>query len=249
MAREFPLFENERIRSWQIPHPISVLHLYLFSTAILLWSVFLHVIYASQGWSSFLGSVTSENIAELSAPLFVILLWVSLPLALSILASIRKRHGVIHIFLLLVLPVAILIAVDILFDPFEPESDFYARLVVSYGLLTGVLSLMIVDFYRHSVRYYFTNKRIILSKKTFSHSTQTISYDTIVSVTLQTDWLDQLFDVGALVLKRGVDEGTVSQETEKKTLSYFFTGTTIMGISKPEELLERLGLDLDEEHL
>jgi len=247
MAREFPLFPNERIRTWQIPHPISVLHLYLFSMAVLLWSVILHLIYTSQGWSNFLESVTSGEPAKLPEPLFVILLWLSLPFILSILAIIKKRHGIILFFLLLVLPVAILTAADILSDSFEAGSDFYARLVASYGLLIGVLSLMAVDFYRHSVRYYFTNKRIILSKKILTHTMHTISYDTVMTVTIKADWLSQLFDVGTLVLNLGADENSTAQEPEKRTLSFFFTTNMISGITKPRELLERLDLDVVEE--
>jgi len=250
MTREFPLHPGERIRTWQVPHPLSVLHLYLFGSAVLLWSVALFFLYSSEWWNDTASSASSGTSGDLGETVLILVTWLLFPLAIGILAFFRKKRGIILIFLVLVLPVGILFFADLASDSIDAGSDFYSRLTTSYGLLVGVLSLMAVDFYRHSVRYYFTNRRVILSKKLLTHRLRTIPYDDILKVDIEADWFDQLFDVGTLVLELGTDEtqeATPGTGQTKQSGSFFFPGDTITGIIKPSQLLERLGLDEGEE--
>ncbi|HID71240.1 MAG TPA: PH domain-containing protein [Thermoplasmata archaeon] len=228
MAREFPLLKNEVVRSYQVPHPVAIFHLYAFCLLLLLWGVAISFIFSSYHWKN-LSDSTSLLGSDSGFTILPFLVWLSFPFLLALLSFFKKKKEILIIFLFFLLTPLSLAVSGVVFDTLE--QDVYQGFLSSYSLLSAVIALMVIDFFRRNVRYYFTNKRVVISKKIMVHTLYTIPYHTIISVSLLNTPIEKLFNVGTLFLR-------VKEEEKKKMhISLFFDGKRIGGIVDPEKMI------------
>jgi hypothetical protein len=190
MAREFPLNPGEAVLTRQVPHPVAALALYFFSLAALLWSLAVHFIFSSPYWDEAQPMVGGGPETGM-----VMAAWI-LPIVIAlILVNLREdNRGTAFLFLFLTGPVLALLLWDTAVLGEDPDSGFYSGFVSSYGILAGLLSLVAVDFYRRSVRYYFTSQRMILSRKFLAHGYLGIPYLELKGLRVSYNWLGGLFE-------------------------------------------------------
>ncbi len=246
MARKIPLLEGEQLRARLVPHVASLAHLYFFAGLLLFWALGLYALTSSALWEDTVEALESslgvEEVPEIS---LMFVLWLSMPLGITVLIMGKHLEGGLYILFPLVLPMTGLVVWDGFARGFQEGPEFYGGLLSSYTLLVSISGLSTLDFYRRQTRYYVTTRRFILSRKLLIHRSRSIFYGNIALVKIDANWLSGMFQVGNLELNLRQEPREKEEGKELETL--LFSGTKVLGIQRPEDLLARLDLPLEKE--
>ena len=180
------LFPDEKLIKKLHPSRISFIKIYLVGVTLVLWSIIYYAVTHSALWRNggvrffsalatgmtiVFGSVTAGTYG---LPWVVVTLFLGV---LSLFLAKSHRHWLtFSAFLLLSIGSIFLLRT---FGTFRSNADIFLTAVT---FSTGILAILIADFYRKAYKYYITNFRIAMIRKFLTYNEVYIRYENLVDL-------------------------------------------------------------------
>lgn len=215
------------------PSRISFIKIYGVGIALLLWSAIYYAFLDTRFWVIYVSpdfgyiaqyltvaiGATSNNNA--------VVFWIAVTFlvgVISVYLTRRHRHWLTFLAFILLLALSVLALRSI--GPFRARSVIFLTAATA---ASGIVAVLLADFYRRSYRYYITNLRIAMIRKFLTYNELYMRYENIVDVDVNISLLGRLFSFGNVipVTAAGVGVGQNLQGKESVNGSISVKGTDV----------------------
>jgi|GEM_PF-1410037 len=220
---DFTLLEGERIWRLTHPHPMAFARGYMGAILLALWG--LGYIYFVTPFST-VGSGILSGLGEWMQFLAwaVGVMLVGVLTAYSSLKSASKI--VLSLFILAIIGGAALVY-------FLPTISENIRNMVGtvglsvYTFILGIFSVIPVEIYRRSYKYYITNYRIVIVRRLFSSKERVIRYTNLEDLQTRRSFTGRIFGFGTIIPITASNIGTGYDEVMVNESAGLFTGDSL----------------------
>jgi membrane protein YdbS with pleckstrin-like domain len=220
---DFTLLEGERIWRLTHPHPMAFARGYIGAVLLAIWG--LAYVYFVSPISTLGGGILSGLGAWLQ-----FLAWAAGVMLVGVLTAFSSLRRASKIVLTLFVVAIIGGAALVYFLPTISEN--IRNLAGSVGLsvytfVLGLFSLLPVEIYRRSYKYYITNYRIVIVKRLFSSRERVIRYTNLEDLQTRRSFIGRIFGFGTIIPITASNIGTGYDEVMVNESPGLFTGDSL----------------------
>ena len=207
------------------PHFLAFFRYYVVGILLIVWTIFVYWMYL-EGWLTF--TFWNDDLNALMPALMVILGALIMGwLLLSSFGGVFRGIFWISVIVLLVL--------SSLYIWYWDDPDFATTFAILYGILMGIVAILIAAVYNRAFTYFITNQRIVLQYKMFSAEETTLLYEKVEDFKVVRSLSYRLLGLGTIRAYTGTEDGKHDPDREVDSPK-----ECLYGIRKPVEVKQML---------